>query len=455
MIRHLSRRGFLTGTVSVAASQALGQVASSGEVDVAIVGAGAAGIAAARRVASAGKTYALLEASNRIGGRIWTARGGLNADYDRGAHFMSASGRNPLVALGRLEKIDLQPVSPFRRIYVGLREARDNDYDAFTAALRRASRAIVAAGEAGRDIPASQAMPDLGEWSSTIGFVLGANTFSKNLENLSTVDFGRLEDQPDEITSRPGLGRMLEMVARPLNVTLDAGVMRIGPASRGPIVLETARGNIRADAVIVTVSTSVLASARIKFDAAFPKRTLDAAESLSLGTRDRLAFELKGNPFKFGDDQRILFKSMDARNISMLARAGGSDICFAEFSGTFGREMSAKGEAAMRDFVAEQFTEHFGAEAKKYLGSAEAVRWSADPFILGGTSAAAPGRGGNRRILSEPLFDRMFLAGEAVHETWFGSVAGAWVTGERAADAALRYLAPKQAPAKGPVKGKK
>lgn len=419
---------------------------------MAIIGAGAAGIAAARRVAMAGRSYALLEASNRIGGRVWTAAGKLGAAHDRGAHFMSASGRNPLVAIGRLEKLDLKTVSPFRRLYVGHREARDSEYDAFTAALRRASRAIVAAGEAGRDIAASQAMPDVADWSATANFVLGPHALSKELSQVSAVDFARIEDVQEEIVCQTGLGHLLEAGARTLTVALDAPVSRIGQIGRGPIAVETPRGVVRAETVIVTASTSVLASGRIRFESPLPKRTLDALEALSLGVRERLVFELKENPFRFADDQKIIFKNTGPNAISMVGRAGGSDLCFAEFSGTFGREMSAKGEAAMTAFVAEQLVEHFGAEAKKYLGRAEAVRWSANPLILGGTSAAAPGRGTSRRILMEPLFDRLFLAGEAVHETWFGTVAGAWVSGERTADAALRHLAQKAAP---PVKGKK
>lgn len=452
MIRHLSKRAFLIGSASLAGAKALGQVPASGDVDVAIVGAGAAGLAAARRVAMAGRSYALLEASNRIGGRVWTAQGRLGIAHDRGAHFMSASGRNPLVAIGRLDTLDLKNVSPFRRIYVGGREARDSEYDAFTAALRRAGRAIAAAGEAGRDIAASQAMPDVGEWNATAGFVLGPHALSKDLNQVSTLDFSRIEDQPEEIVCRTGLGRVLAASAKTLNVTQDAPVIRIGQIGRGPIVVESTRGIVRADTVIVTVSTNVLASGRIKFESPPPKRTLDAVEALSLGTRDRLIFELKGNPFKFADDQKIIFKSAGPNGISLVGRAGGGDLCFAEFAGGFGRAISAKGEAQMRAMVTEQFVEHFGADAKKYIGGADAVRWSADPLVLGGTSAAAPGRGASRRILMEPLFDRIFLAGEAVHETWFGTVAGAWVSGERAADAALRHLAQKTAPA---VKGKK
>jgi monoamine oxidase len=449
MIRHLSKRAFLAGSASLAGAKALGQVPASGVVEVAIIGAGAAGLAAARRVAMAGRNYALLEASNRTGGRVWTAPGNLGIAHDRGAHFMSASGRNPLVAIGRLDKLELKNVSPFRRMYVGSREARDSEYDAFTAALRRAGRAIAAAGEAGRDIAASQAMPDMGDWNATAGFVLGPHALSKDLNQVSTVDFSRIEDQPEEIVCRTGLGQVLAASAKSLRVTLDAPVTRVGQIGRGTITVESARGVVRAETVIVTVSTNVLASGRIRFESPLPKRTLDAVEALSLGTRDRLIFELKGNPFKFTDDQKIIFKGTGPNAISLVGRAGGTDLCFAEFSGNFGRGISSKGQAAMAAFVAEQFVEHFGTEAKKHIGRAEAVRWSGDPLILGGTSVAAPGRGGSRRILMEPLFDRMFLAGEAVHETWFGTVAGAWVSGERAADAALRHFAPKTAPAKG------
>ena len=71
----LNRRNFIAGSAALASTPALGAVSASGEVDVAIVGAGAAGIAAARKVAKAGRRYVLLEASDRIGGRCLTETG--------------------------------------------------------------------------------------------------------------------------------------------------------------------------------------------------------------------------------------------------------------------------------------------------------------------------------------------------------------------------------------------
>jgi monoamine oxidase len=214
--------------------------------------------------------------------------------------------------------------------------------------------------------------------------------------------------------------------------------------------VETPRGSLRTGHVIVTASTNALNAGTIKFDPPLPKRTLDALAGLALGTRDRLIFELPGNPFGFGDEQRIVFKTGDSRNVAIVGRLGGTDLAYADFCGRFGIESSNSGDAAMKDFVAETLAAHFGAESKKRIGRSDVMRWSREPWILGATSAAAPGSGNNRRVLAEPIHDRILLAGEALHESWWGTVAGAWVSGERSADAVLRRIeaSQKAAPAK-------
>jgi monoamine oxidase len=411
-MKNANRRAFLGGAAAFAASPALAQLPVqlpvSGDVDVAIVGAGAAGIAAARRVAAAGRSYALLEARDRIGGRVWSAAGKLGVVHDRGAHRISASGRNPLVSLGRLAGLRLIQPAPFRRLYVGMREARDGEYDNFTAALHRASRAITAAGEAGLDLAATQTLPQLGDWQRTVAFVLGPLTTSKDLEEVSTVDFARAEDQPDELVCAGGLGRLLAAAAAPLRIELGAPVRRVDSRGRGSITVDTDRGMLRANTLIVTASTGALNAGMIRFEQDLPKRTLDALAGLALGTHDRLVFELRGNPFGFADDQRVIFKTDDGQTIALVGRVGASDLAFAEFSGRFGREMSDAGDAAMADFVAEVLVAHFGAESKKYMGRFEVVRWSREPWILGASSVAAPGSGANRRVLAEPIHDRIF-----------------------------------------------
>jgi monoamine oxidase len=81
---------------------------------------------------------------------------------------------------------------------------------------------------------------------------------------------------------------------------------------------------------------------------------------------------------------------------------------------------------------------------KNAVKRSHATRWNHEPWVLGASSVAAPGAQPSRRILTEPLNNRIFLAGEATHETMWGTVGGAWESGDRAADAVLRLLAGKK-----------
>ena len=430
----------MAGAAALSAAPALGAIPASGEVEIAIVGAGAAGIAAARRVAAAGRRYALLEATGRIGGRVRSTRGKFNVPHDLGAYRLYGGARNPVLESGRAEPLRLFQPPPGRRLYVGGREARDNEYDDFTAALRSASRAIVATGEAGQDVAAARVLPELPAWQASVAFVLGPLLCSKDLEQVSTVDFARAEERVEDIACRDGLGAVLAAAARPLAVELDTAVTGVD-AERGAIVLHTARGNLRARAVVLTASTNVLTSGRIAFKPALPKRVADALAELSLGAYDRIVFELRGNPFGFRADERILFKVEDARAAALVGRVNGGELAYADVAGGFARQLAQSGDAATRAFLSEFLTTQFGAEAPGKIGTSEIVRWSAEPFVLGGFSAAAPGAAASRRLLLPPVADRLFLAGEAVHETRWGTLGGAWASGERAADAALAYVA--------------
>ena len=94
----------------------------------------------------------------------------------------------------------------------------------------------------------------------------------------------------------------------------------------------------------------------------------------------------------------------------------------------------------MTAFAIDWLGNMFGASAKKYLKRSQATRWSEDPLALGAFSVAAPGETNARRILMEPLRDRVWFSGEAVHETLWGTVNGAWESGTRVAEAALRSI---------------
>ena len=188
-MKRFSRRSFLASAAAVAAGPALAaprpaptpEVPRSGWVDVVIVGAGAAGIAAARRLAAAGKRFVLIEAADEVGGRCITDTKTFGVPYDRGAHWIYAADINPLAKLAVQSGLEIYPAPPGQRVRIGRRYAREGEMEDFLAGLVRANTAIADAARKS-DVACAQVLPkDLGEWRPTIEFVLGPYGCGKEL----------------------------------------------------------------------------------------------------------------------------------------------------------------------------------------------------------------------------------------------------------------------------------
>jgi monoamine oxidase len=434
----VNRRNFIAGAAALASAPALGAVSASGETDVAIVGAGAAGIAAARKLAAAGRRFALIEASDHVGGRCVTDNRIFGVPFDRGAHWVHMPDINPVAKLAMRTGLDLYPAPPGQKLRIGRRNAREGEMEDYLAAIVRANRAIQDAARGKTDIACIQALPkDLGDWRAAVEFVLGPFGCAKNLDEISAVDFARSLERDTDAFCRQGFGALVQKLAIDLPVQFGVAVTRM-QSTRNTVEIETTRGRISARAAIVTASTGVLAADKIKFTPELPLRQREAIAKLSLGSYDHVAFELKGNPLQLQNDDLVFEKATGARTAALLANVSGTPLCMVEIAGKLGRELSAQGEATMVEFATGWLIELYGADIKKALGKTHATRWGREPWALGAFSAAAVGGQGGRKVLMEPVRDRLFFAGEAVHETLWGTVGGAWESGERAADAALR-----------------
>jgi len=438
-----TRRLFLAACASLGASPAWAQrrrapeAPRSGNVDVIIIGAGAAGIAAARRLAASGRQFVLLEAANEIGGRCITDTRSFSVPYDRGAHRIYLADNSPIAKLAPQTGLDLYLAPPGQRMRIGRRYAREGEMEDFLASLVKANTAIHDAARKS-DIACAQVLPkDLGEWRPTIEFLLGPYSCGKDLAELSTVDLSRAAERDNGAFCRQGLGTLLAKLAPAGAVQVSTPVTRID-WGRASVEVETPKGPFRAPTAIVTVSTNVLVSGKIKFDV--PKRHLDAANKLKLGSLDHIAIELMGNPLGLRADELVLEKSESKETAAVFANVSGSTLCIIDVGGNFGRDLSANGEPAMMEFANSWLSGLYGADIIRSIKRHQATRWNYEPWVLGAASAAAPGAQSARKVLMDPIASRIFLAGEAVHETLWGTVAGAWESGERAADAVLRLF---------------
>jgi monoamine oxidase len=444
-----SRRSFIAASAALAARPALGAPRQrpvrkaeprQSPPEVVVVGAGAAGIAAARRLTAAGRRVIVYEAANLVGGRCVTDSHSFDTPFDRGAHWIYSADVNPVAKLAAQAGTDIYPAPPGQRVRIGRRYAREGELEDLLAALARANSAIADAARSRSDISCEQALPrDLGDWRSTVEFTLGPFGTAKDLARISAGDFARGPERNNAAFCRQGFGTLLSRLATDLPIELSTPVTTIDYASRG-IEVQTHRGRVVARAVIVTASTGVLAAGKIRFAFDLPRRHIDAIGKLDLGSYDRIALELPGNPLDLRADELVFEKSNGPRTAAVFANVLGSSVCTVNVGGGFGRSLSAKGEREMIAFALDWLGGLYDLDIKSMVKRTHATRWNKEPWVLGAFSSAAPGAAAARRVLMEPVRNRLWFAGEACHDSEWGTVGGAWDSGERAAAAVLRVL---------------
>src|SRR5258708_3781012 len=363
---------------------------------------------------------------------------------------------NPMIRLATNAGLYISSAPLGQKIRIGRRNARAGETEEFLAALVRANRTIDEASRGRADVSCALMLPkDLGDWAGTVEFVLGANATGKDLKDISAIDKSRAQERNAAIACRQGLGTLIAKLGEQLPLALSTPASRIAWSNRD-VTVETPSGKIAGRAAVITVSSNVLTAGNIKFTPDIPKRQLDALAKLSLGSYDHIALQLPGNPLGLARDDIIIEQSNSTRTALLFANMGSSSLCSIDVAGSFGRDLSAQGERAMVAFAVEWLTKLFGSEISSAVKKSSATRWNAAPFVLGAMSAAVPGGQPSRKVLTEPI-GCMFLAGEATHETLWGTVDGAWESGERAAEAALRRIGALRdpEPAAAPVRAPK
>jgi monoamine oxidase len=445
-VSRLSRRFFLAGAAALAARPAFGQGAAAPagpatDVDVIIVGAGAAGIAAARRLSAAGRSFTLVEAASRIGGRCFTDTRSFNVPFDRGAHWIHSPDINPLTKLAPRTGLDIYQAPSAQRVRIGQRGARESELEDYLSAIVRSNRAIGDAVRGKADMDVLRALPkDLGDWQASVEFALGPYSTGKDLREVSAVDLSKAAERDVGAFCRQGYGALLAKLAEGIPVELETPITQVDTGKPARVEAVTPRGTISGRYIIVTASTNVLASEKIKFDKGLPKRQLDALAALKLGSLDHIAIELPGNPLGLQRDDLVLEKASGPRTAAMLANVSGTPLAMIEVGGRFGRELMAKGDMASVDFAVEWLSALFGTGFKRAMQRTQLTRWNDEPWVQGAISVASPGAQWARAALREPVRERVYFAGEATHDTLWGTVGGAWESGERAADSVVRRL---------------
>src|SRR3981189_509772 len=234
----MTRRDFLSASAGLAMLPVLGGRAGAAslprEADIVVIGAGAAGIAAARRIMAANRRVIVVEATGQIGGRCLTETATFDVPFDRGARWMHNPDTNPMIRLGRNAGLDISPVPLGQKIRIGRRNARAGENEEFLAALVRANRAIDDGSRGRADVSCASVLPkDLGDWAGTVEFVLGANATGKDLKDISAIDRARAQDRNAAIPCRQGLRALRAQLGAQVPLALSTPASRIAWSGRG------------------------------------------------------------------------------------------------------------------------------------------------------------------------------------------------------------------------------
>lgn len=419
------------------------------DYDVAIVGAGAAGLASARSLATSGRTVVLLEAQERIGGRLLTCEGPeWPVPAELGGEFVhgTAAVSFDLLRMAHSAAIDVGEQSwSFEN---GALNEREDPFEITSAALHRAR-------DLRDDVSIADFAATLDERESRVTRMLVEGFDAADPARASTRAIAEEWDAGDEgQTSRSfrplgGYAHLMRTLRAALDpqraqIVLGCCVERVCHGSDGVELTATdARGNtrtVRARAAIVTCSVGVLQAGMPAFEPTLPARKREALSKLAMGPVVKLCFRFR-TPFwetvaKGRYRDAAFFHRAEAAfptfwtqlpvRVPMLAAWAGGPKADA----LYGRDDAARVRTALDDLRV-----LFGSEADPAaeLEAVEQHDWQRDTYARGAYSYVTVGGATAREALAAPE-GVLFFAGEATPEpSEAGTVAGALQSGERAA----------------------
>jgi len=407
------------------------------DADVAIVGAGVAGLAAAKQLQASGVSFILLEAAHRIGGRAYTEQLGNGVPFDLGAHWIHSDKINPFVDIARRHgaRLEDEPDHYTAGAYFEddhwLPDASAKEFGEYFAAqfdeLERAAE-----DDDKRSV--MDVIENDSRWAPYFYLFFGQD-YTCDVDMVSASDAAAYIASGIDLAVGSGFGTLVSEWGGTVPVTLNSAVLDVdwsGPQVR----VSTNKGVLRVGKVILTVSTGVLATRQIRFTPELPDWKITAIQSLPMGSSTRVALTFD-EPFldelpddftiRVDNDQPLHFRNRPCGYPGVEIATGGR---LAEW-------MEKSGEKATIDFVVGRLRHVLGKDTRVTLQRKIVSAWTNDAWTKGSYSFAIPGGHKQRARLAETVDERLVFAGEATSVNYYATVHGAYFSGR---DAALQVM---------------
>ena len=392
-------------------------------MDVAIIGGGAAGIAAARRLTELGRSVLLIEALPQLGGRARTriVRG---MALDLGCGWLHSARRNVLATLAEAQGQELDRSEAAWRRQLHNVDVPIGDQREAWAQFERLGEQLHS------DPPRSDAVGDaLAPDDRWRPFIDGVSSYinGTEIDQLSVADYLAYEDAATDDNWRlpSGYGAFIVGLGASIPQALGTTVECLNQDT--DIVLQSDRGTIHARSAIVAVSTAVLAQGKIQFSPSVNDH-LDAASRLPLGLADKVFLSL-AEPAAVPAESHLLGRYDRTATGSYYLRPFGRPVIECFLGGAWAHALERAGVEAAVSFAIGELRELLGADFARGLEPITVTRWAHEQTIGGAYSHALPGHAAARAVLARPVSEHLCFAGEACSRADFSTAHGAWQSG--------------------------